>query len=226
MGVGEKTLGFGDAGGGDEDGGGVLGAEEVRYGGAEGGGEGGAEGVVEEDAFGGHADLAALVEALEDDGGEGRGRGRGGREEVRTHVDERPQSTLLGRFLQVRILADDRACFPAQFHQTGFQSSAGCGSDDAADGRAAGEVDLADSGVFDEGGCYFGGVLGSVGEDVETAGWEAGLGEDGSDGPEAFRRELGGFEDGRVAGGKGVGDGAEAEDVGRVPGGRWSVGGD
>ena len=63
-----------------------------------------------------------------------------------------------------------------------------------------------------------------MGKDVETAGWETGLSEDGSDGPEAFRRKLGSFEDGRVAGREGIGDGAEAEDVGRVPGGRSLVG--
>ena len=56
-----------------------------------------------------------------------------------------------------------------------------------------------------------------VGEHVDTAVWEARFLEDLADGPIAPWRQLGAFEDGGVAGGKGVDAGAEAKDVRRVP---------
>jgi hypothetical protein len=62
------------------------------------------------------------------------------------------------------------------------------------------------------------GVFGAVVEDVESACGQAGFGENAADGPEAARGEFGALEDGGVAGGEGVEDGADAEDVGGVPG--------
>ena len=79
--------------------------------------------------------------------------------------------------------------------------------------------------MFDEGSGDDVGVFGAVGEDVEAARGEAGLLEDGADGPEAAGGELGTFEDGGVAGCQGVGDGAETEDVGCIPGGGGGSGG-
>lgn len=72
--------------------------------------------------------------------------------------------------------------------------------------------------MLDQGCGDGGGVLGAVGEDVQAAWGKAGLCEDGADGPEAAWGELRAFEDGGVAAGEGVGDGADAEDVGGVPG--------
>lgn len=57
-----------------------------------------------------------------------------------------------------------------------------------------------------------------MGDGVEDACWEAGIVEARDDGPGAARGNLGGFDDGGVAGGKGISDGADAEDVGGVPG--------
>lgn len=53
---------------------------------------------------------------------------------------------------------------------------------------------------------------------VEDAGGEAARAEAVGDGPGAAGGEFGGFEDRGVARGKGKGDGANAEDVGCVPG--------
>ena len=145
-----------------------------------------------------------------------------GREE--TNVEESAERALGGCFLQIGVREDDGAGFAAELHQHGLEGLAGGGGDDAADVGAAGEIDLLDGGVLDQQGGDGRGVLGAVREHVEAAGGQAGFLEDGADGPVAARGELGRFEDGGVARCEGVGDGAEAEDVRRVPAGKVSGG--
>lgn len=57
-----------------------------------------------------------------------------------------------------------------------------------------------------------------MGDGVEDAGGETGSVEARDDGPGAAGGDLRGFEDGGVADGEGVGDSADTEDVGGVPG--------
>lgn len=137
------------------------------------------------------------------------------------YVDESTQRASVGGSFEIGVREHDGAGFAAEFHQHGFEVPARGGGDHTAHGRAAGVVDFLDGWVLDQGGGDGCGVLGAVGEDVEAAGGEAGLGEDGADGPEAAGGELGPFEHGGVAAGEGVGHGPDAEDVGSVPGG-WS----
>jgi len=65
--------------------------------------------------------------------------------------------------------------------------------------------------------------LGAVEEDIEDAVGEAGGLEDGADGPEGAGGELGALQDAGVAACEGVGDGAEAENIWRVPRRLFSV---
>ena len=132
-------------------------------------------------------------------------------------VQERARGAGPGGGAQVGVFQDNGGRFPAEFHEHGLEVLAGVGGDDAADGRAAGIVDLFHKGVLDYGGCDGGGVGAAGVDDVDDAGGQAGGLEDGADGPEGAGGELGAFEDAGVAGGDGVGYGAEAEDVGGVP---------
>lgn len=72
-----------------------------------------------------------------------------------------------------------------------------------------------------------GGDSGSIGRPtgdyVEAPRRKAGDGEDVTDGGMATRRELGGLENDGVAGRKGVGNGADAENVGCIPDGRGEL---
>lgn len=61
-------------------------------------------------------------------------------------------------------------------------------------------------------------VGGAARDDIQAAGGEARVSECASNGPVAARGEVGGFKDCGVAAGEGGGGGADAKDVGRVPG--------
>jgi hypothetical protein len=62
-----------------------------------------------------------------------------------------------------------------------------------------------------------GGVLRTAGDEIETAGGQAGVFKGTSERPVRAGGEFGGLEDGGVTGGEGAGGGADAEDVGGVP---------
>ena len=166
-------------------------AVHLVHGVLEGGAEGFGDGGMDEDALGRHADLPAVHK-----GARGAGRRGGG---------------------EVGVLEHDGGRFPAEFHEDGLEVLAGVGGDDAADGGAAGVVDLLDEGVLDDGAGHGGGVGGAAVDDVDDAVGEARRLQDGADDPEGAGGQLGAFEDAGVAGGDGVGYGAEAEDERRVP---------
>lgn len=91
-------------------------------------------------------------------------------------------------------------------------------SDDGADGCAACEIYLLDSWVCDERIRDFSGVLGSVEDEIQYAGWETCFTHDVGDGGVAARRELGAFENAGVAGCDGVGEGSTTERPLCIPG--------
>ena len=97
-------------------------------------------GGMDEDAFGGHAYLAT--------------------------VGERAPGTDPCGFLDVGVFEDDGGCFAAEFHEHWFEEFPGLGGDDAARGGTARKVDLLYVGVFDDRARHFGGVLGTVEDDV------------------------------------------------------------
>lgn len=85
---------------------------------------------------------------------------------------------------------------------------------------AACEVDLAHSRMRNHGVDDSRGVGGAARDNIQAAGGEARVGECASNGPVAARGEVGGFQDCGVASGEGCGGGADAKDVGRIPGDR------
>lgn len=144
-----------------------------------------------QDALGRHADLAA--------------------------VEEGAEGALEGGVVEVGVLPDDGGGLAAELEEDGLEVLARQTADDAADAGGAGEVDLLDGRLGDEVGRDAGGVLGGVDEHVEDAGGEAGLVKDGAEAPHGAGAGFAALEDGRVAGGDGEEDGADAEDVGGVP---------
>lgn len=146
-----------------------------------------------EDAFGGHADLSAVEKGAEGD--------------------------LEGGVFDVGVFADDGAGFAAEFHEAGFEFFAGFGGDDAADDGGSGEVDFLDAGMLDQlvGDCCS--ILWSVIQDVQYTIGQAGLLENGSNGPVRPRAQLGAFQDARVACGDGIEESTNAQDVWSIP---WS----
>ena len=92
-----------------------------------------------------------------------------------------------------------------------------CGDDTPGCGAAC-VVNLLDERVFDDCAGDFGGVLSAMEDYIEDASRKTGFLHDGANGPEAARRELGTFEDAGVSGCQCIGYGAEAEDIGSVPG--------
>ena len=90
--------------------------------------------------------------------------------------------------------------------------------DDTSGCGAACVVNFLDERVFDDCAGDFCGVLSAMEDYVEDASRKTGFLHDGANGPEATGRELGAFEDAGVAACESVGYGAEAEDVGSVPG--------
>ena len=92
-----------------------------------------------------------------------------------------------------------------------------CGDDTPGCGAAC-VVNLLDERMFDDCAGDFGSVLSAVENHVEDASRKTGFLHDGANGPEATGRELGAFEDAGIAGCESVGYGAEAEDVGSIPG--------
>ena len=92
-----------------------------------------------------------------------------------------------------------------------------CGDDTPGCGTTC-VVYFFDEGVFDNCAGDFGGVLSAMEDYVEDASRKTGFLHDGANGPEAARRELRTFENAGVSGCQGIGYGAEAEDVGSVPG--------
>lgn len=147
--------------------------------------------LVHEDALGRHADLAA--------------------------VEEGAQGCLHGSHLDVRVIEHDGARLAAELHQAWLQRLAGRRGDDGADAGAAGEVDLADHGRVDQLVGDGRRILAGGVQDVHDAGGQAGVGENAGDIVVAARAEFGALEDGRVAGGNGVQDGPNAQDVRSIP---------
>ena len=152
----------------------------------------GADLLVHQDPLGAHADLAREQEGAQD--------------------------ALLGGEVQVGVLPDDGGGLAAQLEHDGLQVLAAQAADDAADGGAAGEVDLADGRVLNQGAGELRGVGGVGGQEVDDTVGEAGLLEAAGDGPENDGGELRALEDGRVSSGDGLQDGTDAENVGGIPG--------
>ena len=152
----------------------------------------GADLLVHQDALSAHADLAG-----EQEGAEG---------------------ALLGSEVQVGVLPDDGGGLATQLEHDGLEVLAAEAADDAADRRAAGEVDLADGRVLDQGAGDLGGVGGVGGQEVDDTVGDAGLLETAGDGPEDGRRELRALEDDSVSGSDGLENRAHAENVRGVPG--------
>lgn len=98
-----------------------------------------------------------------------------------------------GQF-DIRIREDNRAGFPPQFQQHGFQVLARRGGHDPADRGAAGKTDFLHARVLDQRRGHVGGILRPVFDHVETAVRETGLVKDGGDGPIASRRSLRSFQ--------------------------------
>ena len=92
-----------------------------------------------------------------------------------------------------------------------------CG-DDTPSCSTACVINFLDERVFDDCAGDFSGVLGSMEDYVKDASRKTSFLHDGANGPEAARGQLGAFEDAGISGCQGVGYGAEAEDVGSVPG--------
>lgn len=92
-----------------------------------------------------------------------------------------------------------------------------CGDDTPGCGAAC-VVNFLDERVLDDCAGDFGGVLGAMEDYIEDASRKTGFLHDRANGPEAARRELGTFKNAGVSSCQGIGYGAEAEDVGSVPG--------
>ena len=92
-----------------------------------------------------------------------------------------------------------------------------CGDDTPGCGAAC-VVNFLDERVFDDCAGHFCGVLSAMEDYVEDASRKTGFLHDGANGPEATGGELRAFEYAGVATCESVGYGAEAEDVGSVPG--------
>lgn len=102
-----------------------------------------------------------------------------------THIQKRTRQHSLHGSLQISILADNRAILPAQLHKARLEVLTAGARDLPTNSCATGEVDLTHGVVFDHGIHDLGGILRGAVDDIQTAGWEAGIFKGAADGPVA-----------------------------------------
>jgi hypothetical protein len=134
-----------------------------------------------------------------------------------TYVDKCSHGTAYCRVLKICILQDDGVRLAAELHQRGLQVLASLSCEYGTDLGAAGEVQLPDGRVSDEGIGDGDGILGLMQNEVQHTVRKASLSQHVGNGPIAARRQFRALKHGSIPSGDRIEYGAETQVVRSIP---------